>query len=111
MQTAPFPPGEGGRGVIRVVGVRGGQDGRGSGRWAGGQGERDGRCGELLEVGQVGPVTGQPHEDAAGADANLGRHFDQPRPPGAGLAFAEGVSAPTPIVVLAPAMFGQGLGR
>ena len=70
-----------------------------------------GRRAELLEVVQVGPVTGQPHQNATGGHADFCSDFDQPCSPGAGLTFAERVTLATPVVTLPTTMFGLRLGR
>ena len=67
--------------------------------------------GHLPVVLQIGPGTGKPHHDAAGADDDLGSHLDQASAPSARLPFSQRVSLTTVVEVVVAILAGQSLCR
>ena len=71
--------------------------------------DREDSLADLLEVVQVGPTRREFHHHATRGLANAGGNFDQPRAPGAGLAFAQRVVLAAAVVPVATLRAGRGL--
>ena len=67
--------------------------------------------GDLSVVLQIGPVSRKPDQHASATDGDFGGDFDQPRPPGAGVSFAQRIALPTLIEIAAAVASGQSLPR